>query len=102
MVLILSLAWALAGLPVFNAVQKHAEHEADRFSLEVTRDNRAFSQTQAEVARQPWRMNEEDWITSVFFDTHPSQADRVRFGDSYRPWELGRPGVYDRVCKARS
>lgn len=98
-VLILTLAWACAGLPLFNAVQKHVEHEADRFALEVTHDNLAFSESQAAVGRQPWRMNEEDWITRVFFDTHPSQADRVRFGNSYRPWAEGKPGVYDRVCK---
>jgi STE24 endopeptidase len=99
LVLILALAWTLAGLPIFNAVQKHAEHEADRFALEATRDNLAFSESQAAVGRQPWRMNEEDWITRVFFDTHPSQAARVRFGNSYRPWEHGQPGVYDRVCR---
>jgi STE24 endopeptidase len=99
LVVVLTLAWILAGLPIFNDVQKHAEHEADRFALEATHDNLAFSASQAAVGRQPWRMNEEDWFTRVFLDNHPSQADRVRFGNSYRPWEHGQPGVYDRVCK---
>jgi hypothetical protein len=30
-------------------------------------------------------------------DNHPSQADRVRFGNAYRPWAEGRAGVYDKV-----
>jgi Zn-dependent protease with chaperone function len=101
MALILAVAWTLAGLPLYNAVQKHAEHEADRFALELTHDNRAFAEWQARAGSLPWRINQEDWITALFLDNHPSQADRVRFGNSYRPWAAGRPGVYDRVCKPR-
>jgi STE24 endopeptidase len=97
MVLVLVLSWDVAGLPLFNAIQKHAEHEADRFGLEATRDNRAFSEWQAILP--PWKVAEEGWITGAWFDNHPSQADRVRFGNAYRPWAEGRPGVYDRVCK---
>jgi Zn-dependent protease with chaperone function len=97
-VLILTLGWGLLGLPIFNAVQKHVEFEADRFALELTHDNRAFSEFQARTASLPWRMNQEDWVTSTFLDNHPSQADRVRFGNSYRPWSQGRRGVYDGVC----
>jgi STE24 endopeptidase len=96
--LILAIAWPLAGLPALNAIQRHAEHEADRFALEVTRDNRAFSQWQATVATQPWRMVEEDVFTRLFLDNHPSAAERIRFGNDYRPWERGQPGVYDKVC----
>ncbi len=98
-VLMLTLAWGAGGLPIFNAVQKHVEHEADRFALEATHDNRAFSEAQARGASLPWRMNEEDWVTSTFLDNHPSQAERVRFGNSYRPWARGQRGVYDGVCK---
>jgi Zn-dependent protease with chaperone function len=98
MALILAIGWSLAGLPVFNAVQRHAEHEADRFALEVTHDNRAFAEWQARAASLPWKINEEDLFTVLFLDNHPSQADRVRFGNSYRPWTVGQPGVYDRVC----
>jgi STE24 endopeptidase len=100
MVLILVLCWSLAGLPILNAVQRRVEHEADRFALEVTHQNRAFAEWQATV--QPWRMTEEDWFTRTFMDNHPEQAERVRFGNDYRPWADGRPGVYDRVCKPPS
>lgn len=102
MVLILTLAWASAGLPIFNAVQRHVEVEADRFALEVTHDNHAFATWQAAAAKAPWRMNDYDGFFEVFMATHPSQADRVRMGDSYRPWERGQPGVYDKVCKPAS
>jgi Zn-dependent protease with chaperone function len=97
--LIVTLGWGLAGLPLYNAVQKHAEFDADRFALELTHDNRALSEWQARAASLPWVTSEEDWFTSVFLDNHPSQADRVRFGNSYRPWAQGRPGAYDGVCR---
>ncbi len=96
-VLILLVSWDLAGLPVFNAVQRRVEHEADRFALEITHGNRPFAQWQATV--QPWRMPEEDWVTRTFLDNHPEQAERVQFGNDYRPWAEGQPGVYDKVCK---
>jgi STE24 endopeptidase len=102
MVLILTLAWALAGRPIFNAVQRHVEVEADRFALEVTHDNHAFATRQAAAAKAPWRMNDYDPFFEVFMATHPSQADRDRMGDSYRPWERGQPGVYDKVCRPAS
>ncbi len=97
--LILTLAWALAGLPIFNAVQRHAELEADRFALELTRDNDAIASWQASVAKAPWRMVDYDWTFRIFFATHPSDVERIRLANSYRPWAEGKPGAYDRVCR---
>ena len=99
-VLILTGGWALAGLPVFNAVQRHAELEADRFALEVTHDNRALADYQASVGRQPWRMNVYDAPFRIWFANHPSQNERVQLADHYAPWKQGRPGRYDAVCRA--
>ena len=100
--LILTIAWVCAGLPIYNAVQRHAELEADRFALEVTHDNHALAQRQAEAGKYPWRMNEYDEAYRLLFANHPSQAERVRLANSYRPWEQGRPGVYDGICKPRA
>ena len=99
MAFILMLSWAAIGLPVFNAVQRHVELEADRFALEVTHDNRALGEWQAAMAKRPWAMNVYDPFFELIFANHPSQADRVRLANDYRPWEHGRPGVYDRICK---
>ncbi len=101
-VLILALAWPLAGKPAFNAIQQHVEFEADRFALEVTHDNRALGEWQAAVGKQPWRLNEYDWFTATFLATHPSQAERVRLANSYHPWETGHPGVYGATCRPAS
>ena len=102
MALVVTAAWAIAGLPIYNAVQRHAELEADRFALEVARDNRAQALWQASVSKQPWRMNEYDPVFRIWFANHPSQSERVRLADSWAPWKQGRPGVYDRVCRPPS
>jgi Zn-dependent protease with chaperone function len=102
MVLIATAAWSIAGLPIYNAVQRHAELEADRFALEVARDNRAQALWQASVGKQPWRMNEYDPVFRIWFANHPSQSERVRLADAWAPWKQGRPGVYDRVCRPPS
>ncbi len=97
--LILAAGWTLAGLPIFIAVQRHVELDADRFALEVTHDNQALGEWQARGGALPWRMNQEDWVTRVFLDNHPSQGQRVAFANSYRPWAHGQHGAYDGVCK---
>jgi STE24 endopeptidase len=96
-VFILSASWLFVGLPVFNAVQRHVELEADRFALELTHENRAQALLQAHYAT--YKLNEYYWFYRVWRANHPSQADRVRLANSYRPWSSGAPPVYERVCR---
>jgi Zn-dependent protease with chaperone function len=98
-VLILTASWAIAGLPIFNAVQRHVELEADRFALEVTHDNRALAERQAAAGMLPWHMNVYDEPFRIWFANHPSQSERVKLADHYAPWTGGRPGRYDKVCR---
>jgi Zn-dependent protease with chaperone function len=99
--LLLALAAPLgvAIAPLAFAFSRHQEHEADRFALEVTRDNRACAS--AFVAMQsanlgyprpdPWVV----WLRS----THPSIGERVDFCNGYRPWEKGEPLRYARMLR---
>jgi Zn-dependent protease with chaperone function len=95
-VLILFGFW-LAILPAFNWEARSIEHEADRFGLELSRTNRANAELYA-----GWAKNfpaEYDWFFYIFRATHPSLGDRIRFANSYRPWEKGQPLVYADICK---
>jgi STE24 endopeptidase len=96
-VFILSAAWLLVGLPVFNAVQRHVELEADRFALELTHENRAEAMLQAHFAT--YKLNEYYWFYRIWRANHPSQADRVRLAYDYRPWRSGGRLVYGNVCR---
>ena len=96
-IFILSASWLLVGLPVFNAVQRHVELEADRFALELTHENRAQGLLQAHFAT--YKLNEYYWFYRIWRANHPSQADRVRLANSYRPWNSGGRLVYAGVCR---
>jgi Zn-dependent protease with chaperone function len=84
----------LVALPVFNVMSRHIEHEADRFALELTRDNDAVAHEVADVCG-PF-IREQGWFDRLYFDNHPFLSERVRFAQSYRPWERGEPLVYGR------
>ena len=81
---------------VVLATSRHLEHEADRFSLELTRMNRstalAFTKLQQENLSNP----RPGWFYRLWRSTHPSIAERIEFSNTYHPWRDGRPLVYGR------
>jgi Zn-dependent protease with chaperone function len=96
---ILSVSW-FAVSPAFNLFSRHIEHEADRFGLELTHENRAMGEIFANEIAQHDELADWDPFFLVFRATHPSNVDRVRFADAYRPWERGEPLVYGNVCQS--
>ncbi|MBL6852681.1 MAG: M48 family metalloprotease [Alphaproteobacteria bacterium] len=95
-VLVLSAFWLLV-LPAFNWEARSIEREADRFGLELTHTNHANAELYASWATT--FPAEYDWFFYTFRATHPSLGDRIRFANTYRPWETGQPLVYADVCK---
>ena len=98
-VLILFAFW-LAILPLFNWEARSIEHEADRFGLELTHTGRANAELYAGWAKDV--PPDYDGFFLAFRATHPSLADRIRFANTYKPWETGAPLVYGDVCKPLS
>lgn len=96
-VLILTAYWLAIGLPVFNAVQRHIELEADRFALELTHLNHAEGLLQS--SRATYALNEYYWFYRIWRANHPSQSVRVRLANTYHPWSTGKPSVYGRLCR---
>jgi Zn-dependent protease with chaperone function len=97
-VAILSLFW-LAVSPALNLFTRHIEHEADRFGLELTHENRAMGELFANEITQHGETAEWDTFFLILRATHPSNGDRIRFANAYRPWETGDSLVYGDVCK---
>jgi Zn-dependent protease with chaperone function len=89
----------LAVTPIAYAYARHQEHEADRFALEITRDNRscgeAFVALQAANLGYPRPDAWVVWLRS----THPALGARVDFCNAYRPWERGDPLRYARYFR---
>ncbi len=94
LVLVLLGAVYLIVLPPVNAFRQQVELEADRFALELTRDNAAQAQMLASWALDQGRVVEWSHFFQLFRASHPSDASRIRLSNSYHPWLDGKPLVY--------
>lgn len=96
-ILIFTAFW-LCVVPFFNMYARHIEFEADRFGLELTHENRAMAEAEAAYITQGGDSADWDPFFRIFRATHPSDAERIRFANNYRPWAEGKPGVYRDIC----
>jgi Zn-dependent protease with chaperone function len=83
-------------LPPVNAFRQHVEFEADRYALELTRDNLAQAQMLASWASGKGRVTEWSSFFKLFRASHPSDTTRIQFSNTYHPWLEGKPLVYVR------
>lgn len=93
MLLLFSLV-VLVLSPALLAFGRHLEHEADRFGLEITRDNHhcatAFLKLQQENLSNP----RPGLLYKLWRSDHPPVGERIDFCNGYRPWETGGPLKY--------
>jgi STE24 endopeptidase len=75
--------------PLVLAFSRHQEHEADRFALELTRDNRAGATTFVRLQEENLNVPRPGRFYMFWRGSHPSLGDRVDFANRYRPWEKG-------------
>ena len=80
--------------PFMLTYSRHMEHEADRFGLELTHDNRnaatAFVKLQQENLGNP----RPGSLYTLWRASHPTLGDRIDFCNAYTPWETGEPMKY--------
>jgi len=84
----------LAATPAALAVSRWEEREADRFGLEITRNNpaaaRAFVRLQVDNLAVP----RTGLLYRLWRGSHPDLADRIEFANRYSPWTRGDPLRY--------
>ncbi len=98
LILLVSLLAFLA-TPIFNAVSRHFEHEADRYGLEVVHGIVADpNQVAAHYFEKSGEMNLADpdpnWFIKTWFYDHPTRQERVHFVATYDPWSKGKEPRY--------
>ena len=94
LVLVLVGAVSLVTDPVSLAVSRHFEHEADRFALEITRDNHAAATAFVILQQENLAVPRPGRLYTWFRSSHPPLGERIDFSNDYRPWESGQPLVY--------
>jgi Zn-dependent protease with chaperone function len=95
LILILLNLGGLVASPASLAYSRWHEHEADRFALELTRDNLhgacAFVALQTSNLSFPY----PGPVFRLFRSSHPPIGRRVEFCNEYRPWESGTKLRYE-------
>lgn len=80
--------------PVLLAVSRHNEHEADRFGLEITRDNHACATAFVKLQQENLSIPRPGLLYKLWRSSHPPLGERIDFCNEYRPWEKGEPLKY--------
>ena len=81
--------------PAVLAYSRWQEHEADRFALELTRDNHAGAMVFVRLQQENLGVPRPGLLYALWRGSHPSLASRVEFANAYRPWAEGRASRYE-------
>ncbi len=79
--------------PAALAFSRYQEHEADRYSLDLTRANHSAATAHVKLQAENLSNPRPGWLYKVFRSTHPSAGERIDFANSYHPWRASEaPG----------
>lgn len=88
--------------PAILGVSRWAEHEADRFGLELTHDNRACGEAFVTLQQENLGNPRPGPMYKLWRASHPPLGERIEFCNHYRPWEAGLDERYgDRFRRRR-
>jgi Zn-dependent protease with chaperone function len=84
----------LLAQPAVTTFQCNLELEADRFGLELQRDNSALLEIMRADEKENPMLYRYTLITRYFRATHPQISDRINLAETYKPWRHGEPLKY--------
>jgi STE24 endopeptidase len=90
MLLLLVQLVGLVMMPLGLAFSRHLEHEADRFALELTRDNHAAATAFVRLQNENLSNPRPGILYTLWRASHPGLGDRIEFANDYRPWAEGQ------------
>ena len=65
---------------------RHTEHEADRFSLDLTHDNHATASAFVKLQEDNLSVPRPHPVVVFFRASHPPLGERIDFANTYHPW----------------
>ena len=92
----------LAATPAALALSRWQEREADRFGLEITRDNPAAARAFVRLQEENLAVPRTGLLFRLWRGSHPDLADRIEFANRYSPWARGEPLRYGDRSARRS
>jgi Zn-dependent protease with chaperone function len=82
-------------MPLQNAFDRHLEHQADQYGLEVVHGivpnpSEAAVESLKILADADLAEPSPSYFAKVWFYNHPPLDERIRFACDYNPWGSGR------------
>ncbi|HRH45246.1 MAG TPA: M48 family metallopeptidase [Pyrinomonadaceae bacterium] len=78
---------------------RDAEHEADRFAIEITRNNHAGATAFVKLQTENLSNPRPSQFMKFLRASHPPIGERIDFCNEYKPWEKGEPLKYSDLFK---
>jgi Zn-dependent protease with chaperone function len=94
LLLLLGTVVSIITTPLVLAFSRYQEHEADRFALELTRNNYAGATTFVRLQQENLSVPRPGVIFKLWRGSHPSLGERVDFANRYHPWQTSQPLRY--------
>jgi STE24 endopeptidase len=94
---LMALLFGLVSLvltPAILAFGRHVEHEADRFGLEITRDNHDCATAFVKLQQENLSVPRPGLLYKLWRSDHPPLGERIDFCNEYHPWDQGQPLRY--------
>jgi Zn-dependent protease with chaperone function len=85
--------------PFILACSRHMEHEADRFALEITRDNHADATASVKLQIQNLSVPRPGLMYILWRASHPPVGERIDFANTYKPWLKGESLKYEHLFR---
>lgn len=99
LIILLLNVFVFASTPISNAYSRYTEREADRFELELTKDNEAALSSTIKLHEESLILPTTGIIYKLWNYDHPTFQERVEFASKYKPWEENKPLKYKRYIK---
>jgi len=97
LILLFAAVTNLALDPLILAFSRHLEHEADRFALEITRDNHADATASVKLQIENLAVPRPGLLHQLWRASHPSLGERIDFANTYKPWLTGAGLKYEHL-----
>lgn len=94
LLLVLMAASSVVLGPIGLALSRYHEHEADRFSLELTHQNASAARAFVDLQRANLSVPRHSRVETLWRSTHPSIAERIEFCNRYHPWADAVPAPH--------
>lgn len=99
LIILLFSVYSFIVTPAVLTFTRQAEHEADRFGLEITHDNHAMATAFAKFVTNDLDNPRPNLLVKLWKKSHPATGERIDFANEYRPWENGQPLKYNHLFK---